>query len=122
MRISDWSSDVCSSDLYGCAALFQAAHQPARLLQRLRHQRAAVIARFFEYLRVGRVKARLRNGAVIRNSAPRLAGLAHDNVRHNLASRVDRAGTSSRSWIPGTYKNQGLLTPQVRANQGTRQN
>src|SRR3546814_9274488 len=33
MRISDWSSDVCSSDLLRDAAIFQILHQP-RLIDR----------------------------------------------------------------------------------------
>src|SRR3546814_11778648 len=32
MRISDWSSDVCSSDLFGCVALEQADLGPRRIM------------------------------------------------------------------------------------------
>src|SRR3546814_10281611 len=32
MRISDWSSDVCSSDLFGCVALEQADLGPRRII------------------------------------------------------------------------------------------
>src|SRR3546814_5620327 len=41
MRISDWSSDVCSSDLFGTAVVYNKASRKTRYVYRLPYQKQA---------------------------------------------------------------------------------
>src|SRR3546814_6393984 len=74
VRISDWSSDVCSSDLTGCTA----GAEPLAILLRLRHQRP-------EVLDAGG-RARVRGSELRRRLAT--AGLAHALPQRDRLLRV----------------------------------
>src|SRR3546814_2061432 len=73
MRISDWSSDVCSSDLSGEAAGAGQAHRHDRA--GLSGRRGAVVGRPLQHLQPRRPGADRRGGGVGSRPTPQRSGL-----------------------------------------------
>src|SRR3546814_7355629 len=79
MRISDWSSDVCSSDLEPHLRLLRSDADPERALVRRRSRRAENnrLTKLRESIRTGRGSRRAGNIAVIRRPKQPLPGAVH---------------------------------------------
>src|SRR3546814_10988464 len=79
MRISDWSSDVCSSDLEPHLRLLRSDADPERALVRRRSRRAENnrLTMLRESNRTGRGSRRAGNIAVIRRPKQPLPGVVH---------------------------------------------
>src|SRR3546814_4162584 len=106
MRISDWSSDVCSSDLFPQARLFQVNVQP---LDAHKHGAAAVVGDallVLEALREGLGEWRVDDEAVQRDAAAIAAwngevdaaiAASADDVLPSDAQVLDRKSTRLNS-------------------------
>src|SRR3546814_21051524 len=100
MRISDWSSDVCSSDLQHVEMRLKALGDEERRLERRFRAGAAIGQRedrlYRHRLLLHRVIVQLRTGPVMSRSAPAA------NILRSEERRVGKAcvSTCSSRWSP----------------------